>query len=250
MNLRKIFIGIALVNLSGFSLHSQVRLNEMQSSNASTVTDNFGEYEDWVEIHNTSGSAIEVGGLVLKDQLDTWMIPTGQPETLIPANGFLMLWADDQEVQGVFHTNFKLSGANGEFLGLYDTDSATIIDSITIPPLGSNQSFIRCVNNSWLVSNLPTYNADNDCTADVEFIKGDKEQDYLEFDYETKSLTVNLDQNESWQIAVYSMSGRVAYNNSLNEVMTKINLSRLEQGTYFAILERKKEFFRLKFVIP
>ena len=97
-----------------FSAHSlfsaaQVNLNEMQSSNNSTISDNMGEFEDWIEIYNSTANPIEIGGLILKDQIDTWAIPTGDPSTLIPPGGYFLLWADDQEFQGIFHTNFKLA---------------------------------------------------------------------------------------------------------------------------------------------
>ena len=107
---------------------SQVIINEIQSSNASTVFDNYGEYEDWIEIFNTSDVAVDIGGLVLKDNVDTWQIPLGDTTTILSPKEYFILWADDQVFQGKFHTNFKLSAANGEFLGLYESDSTTVID--------------------------------------------------------------------------------------------------------------------------
>ena len=93
----------------------QVVLGEMQSSNSSTIADSFGDYDDWIEIHNPTTDSVEISGFILKDQLDTWVIPSGDPVTHLPPNGRFLLWADDQELQGPSHTNFKLA-SGGEFL--------------------------------------------------------------------------------------------------------------------------------------
>ena len=90
--MKQILVTILLLQ-SVFSF-GQVVLNEMQSSNTSTLADNFGEYDDWVEIHNPTGDTIDIAGLVLKDQVDTWAIPTGDPSTILPPNGYFLLWAD------------------------------------------------------------------------------------------------------------------------------------------------------------
>ena len=138
-------------------------LNEMQSSNSSTIADNVGEFDDWIEIYNPTADTVEIAGLILKDQLDTWTIPTGYPSTLIPPDSYFLLWADDQESQGVFHTNFKLA-SGGEFLGLYESDGITVIDSVTLPTMVSNDSYIKCAT-GWLQTSTPTPLASNDCTV-------------------------------------------------------------------------------------
>ena len=125
------------------SCFAQVNLNEMQSSNNSSISDDFGEFDDWIEIYNPTTDSVEIGGLILKDQVDTWTIPTGSSLTLIPPGGYFLIWADDQEFQGDFHTNFKLA-SGGEFLGLYEGDGLTVVDSITIPALPPNDSYIKC----------------------------------------------------------------------------------------------------------
>ena len=133
---------------------SQVIINEIQSSNSSTIEDDFGEYEDWIEIYNPTNSIVDIGGLVLKDNVDVRMIPVGDPSTKLSSKGYFLLWADDEEFQGNLHTNFKISAANGEFLGLFESDSVTEIESVNIPPLTANQSYGKCNNSdNWIVFN-------------------------------------------------------------------------------------------------
>jgi hypothetical protein len=89
------------------------------ASNATTVQDEFGDFEDWIEVHNTSASPIDMGGMFLSDDLGNstkWPIPAG---TTIPANGYLLFWADDEAGEGPRHATFKLS-AGGEDAALFD----------------------------------------------------------------------------------------------------------------------------------
>ena len=226
---------IAIVLLHSIIGFGQVRLNEMQSSNSTTINDNFGEYDDWVEIYNPTTDSIEIGGLVLKDQLDTWAIPTGDPSTHLPPNGTFLLWADDNMAQGIFHTNFKLA-SGGEFLGLYASDSVTVIDSITIPALIQDQSYMRC-ETGWISSNTPSPLAPNDCSAALnEFQAID---DFFDFTWdETGSLIINIldDYSSTYNFSLYSLDGKKLVEQQLKEKMNNIHLQTAVTGTYFAVL--------------
>ncbi|MCB0035162.1 MAG: lamin tail domain-containing protein [Anaerolineales bacterium] len=84
-----------------------VVINEVLAANASNNMDaDFKNFSDWIELHNTTGSEINVGGYYLSDDPGwkrKWRIPWG---TKIPANGYLLIWADGENTG--FHTNFKL----------------------------------------------------------------------------------------------------------------------------------------------
>ncbi len=76
---------------------------------------------------------MDLGGLFLSDSLEDpskYRIPTGKPDsTTIPAHGYLLLWADGQEEQGVLHLGFKLD-SKSEQIGLYQLE-AGMIDSLS-----------------------------------------------------------------------------------------------------------------------
>jgi hypothetical protein len=102
---------------------SELRVNELLASNATGAQDEFGDFEDWIEIHNTSASAIDMSGMFLSDDLGNstkWAIPAG---TVIAANGYLLFWADDETGEGPLHAAFRL-GAGGEDAALFDTLAA------------------------------------------------------------------------------------------------------------------------------
>ena len=91
-----------------------VRINEACASNQSIIADNAGEYDDWVELYNTTNSAVSLANCFLTDDPTNWN-RWQLPDTLLPANGFLLFWLDDDQEQGRHHANFKL-GANEELL--------------------------------------------------------------------------------------------------------------------------------------
>jgi len=210
---------------------AQVNLNEMQSSNNSTISDDFGEFDDWIEIYNPTTDTIEIGGLILKDQVDTWTIPTGISLTLIPPGGYFHIWADDQEFQGDFHTNFKLA-SGGEFLGLYESDGLTVVDSITIPALSPNDSYIKCLT-GWIQTSSPTPLADNNCA--VSLIENINHSDLFSLSISSnKELEVSVigDIENQTTISIYSLDGKELMKRTLGSEKTKLNLNMLNSNIY------------------
>jgi hypothetical protein len=84
---------------------------------------------DWFELYNAGEDPFDLSGYVLTDNLSNttnWHIPTG---TVIAAQGYLLVWADDKNSPTNLHTNFKLS-KSGEALGLFTPEGARV-DSLT-----------------------------------------------------------------------------------------------------------------------
>jgi hypothetical protein len=55
-------------------------INEFMADNDHVVQDEFGEYDDWIEIYNAGAAPIDLGGMYLTDDLTDpteWMIPYG-----------------------------------------------------------------------------------------------------------------------------------------------------------------------------
>lgn len=101
-----------------------VVINEVQSNDP-----NGGP--DWVELANPTAEALDISGLVLKDNKDKdpYTIPEGKT---IPANGYLVIYQDD-------------SGTNGFAFGLGKGDSVRLFENgeqiaATTWPDGSNTS--------------------------------------------------------------------------------------------------------------
>lgn len=120
---------------------SGVVINELMASNAFTVYDELGEFDDWVELMNVSEAAQSLAGHYLSDTAGIprkWRLPD---DAEIPAGGFLLVWLDDDEEQGAYHANFKLS-ADGESVVLAAPDGE-VLDVVTFGPLAEDQSYGR-----------------------------------------------------------------------------------------------------------
>lgn len=134
-------------------------LNEVMAKNSSTIADEAGEFEDWIEIANTGGAVIDLTGLGLTDHLE------GTPDFVFPAvtlapGEYLVVWADEDTGQGPLHAPFKLD-ADGEDVFL--TDGAVIIDQVTFPALTSDTVWGRWPDgeDDWGVLSLATPGSEN-----------------------------------------------------------------------------------------
>jgi len=96
------------------SVIGELVINEVLASNDSTMPDQDGEYDDWIELYNNSDHDIDVNGYFMSDLATD--IPMWQfPDTIIAAKSYLIIWADGDTQQQGLHANFKLS-ASGETL--------------------------------------------------------------------------------------------------------------------------------------
>jgi len=72
-------ISLVLLCLFFNELTAQVVINEVQTSNLNTLLDEFGEYDDWIELYNTSSTPVDLTGYMLSDNLqqpDKFIFPS------------------------------------------------------------------------------------------------------------------------------------------------------------------------------
>jgi hypothetical protein len=125
-----------------------VVISEFMASNSgsqtNSVRDELGNSPDWIEIFNASSSAVSLTGWSLTDNagnLAKWRFPT----TLLPANSYLLIHADDRNtnVAGQLHTNFRLA-SSPSFLALVDASGLVVSSfSPTYPQQFTDISFGR-----------------------------------------------------------------------------------------------------------
>jgi len=116
------------------SLAVLVRINEWMADNDNTLrdpTDN--DFEDWFELYNAGSLQANLGGYALTDNpgaTNRFTIPGG---TLLPAGGYLLVWADNETGQNVpgsdLHVDFKLD-RDGESIALFAPDGS-LVDAVT-----------------------------------------------------------------------------------------------------------------------
>ena len=143
-----------------------VIINEILSANQMGILDEFGELEDWIELYNPGNTPINVGGYYLSDDpliRDKWLIPSSSPDsTTIPAQGWMLFWADNDEIQGIRHAGFRLSN-NGEYLSISGPDGFTLADEIEWGYMAPDTSLGRSfdASNDWILFPVPTPDATN-----------------------------------------------------------------------------------------
>jgi hypothetical protein len=106
----------------GPSPFPRISINEILASNKKTIRDDFGEFEDYIELRNNSDQVINLRGMYLSDDAASPKKFQFLDDVSIDAGGYLLLWADGDPKQGRFHLPFKLSAA-GETVLLTDVDA-------------------------------------------------------------------------------------------------------------------------------
>lgn len=120
-----------------------VVINEIITSNSAVITDDDGSYEDWVELYNTSSTAINLQGFGLSD-LSTNPFEWVFPEYWMEPGEHLLIWCSDKnrtDINFPLHTNFRIS-AGGETITLTHPDT-TIVDSYAPIIIPQNYSYGR-----------------------------------------------------------------------------------------------------------
>ncbi len=159
--MKKILI-LSVVICCAFSINASgtVVINEFMADNASTVADQDGEYDDWIELYNTGDYEISLNDYYLSDDsedLTQWTFP----DISIQAGEYLTIWADSDEEQEGLHAGFKLS-ASGESIFLVDS-TLQIIDEVTFGDQASDISTGRYPDGTGSFTTMnPTFSAAND----------------------------------------------------------------------------------------
>jgi hypothetical protein len=92
---KSLFLIIILLLLCSL-VYDQIVINEIMSSNVSTISDEDGDYSDWIELYNSGTDSIKLEGFSLSDDislLDKWTFP----DISVPAGEYLLVFASDKD---------------------------------------------------------------------------------------------------------------------------------------------------------
>ncbi len=171
----KIVLGWVKINVSGYSeitiqeigLGSNLKyglyINEIMASNRSTIEDEYGEFDDWIELFNGTSDPINLSQFYMSNSPsnpEKWAFP----DTVIQPNGFMIFWADNQSWQGSNHMNFVLDKDGGS-LSIF-SQSLRTIDLYTYHEQSSDISIGRYHNgeDNWVFFDVPTPGKSNGFT--------------------------------------------------------------------------------------
>ncbi|AXG73421.1 T9SS C-terminal target domain-containing protein [Flavobacterium arcticum] len=129
---KSFLVFLSLITFS-ISWSQEIAINEIMSSNDATLTDEDGDFEDWIELYNYGTTPVNLEGYGITDDTTIpfkWVFPA---QTLQP-NEFLLVWASDKDkvIAGEpLHTNFKIS-SGGETIVLTDPDGVLVNEAPAI----------------------------------------------------------------------------------------------------------------------
>lgn len=94
-----------------------LRINEVSAGNSVFINDYFKK-NDWLELYNPTDLDLNVAGLYISDKLDNpmkYQIPSSPTiNTIVPAHGYLVIWADKLDPVTQLHVPFKLENGDSE----------------------------------------------------------------------------------------------------------------------------------------
>lgn len=135
---------------------SPVIINELMSTNTSTLKDENGHYYDYVELYNRSGETANLSGWYLTDDeqnLRKWRIP----DVSLASGEYLVIFCsklDRTDDPARLHTNFGLS-SEGESLFLVDSQGR-VMDRVDFDLLKANVAWSLGSDGSWSSSAAPS----------------------------------------------------------------------------------------------
>lgn len=210
-----------------------VVINEFMASNETALTDETGDYDDWIELYNRSDEAVVLDGYYLTDKADNltkWTFPAG---TTLPAHSYLIVWADEDEDEGALHANFKLS-ASGETLILLNPNQE-VVDEVTFGEQVTDQSSARLPNGTGdFVIQAPTLAQSNDDaptgTDDPDVLPPAALHVYP--NPATHTLRVVLEGTDATEFAIYNLLGQRVWQGDIHR-RAEVNVATLPAGLYF-----------------
>jgi spore coat protein CotH len=218
----------------------EVAINEFLAKNTADTANEYGNYEDWIELYNLTDEPLDLFGLYLSDDYTNPAKFAFPESTTIQAGGFLTIWADEEDTLSNFlHANFKLS-ANGESLMLSDR-AGLVLDSLTFGPQTADVSFGRCPDgNGPFISFLTTtFNDANDCPEQVN----DVVQDLIHADVFPNPardfIVIVSDDVRVYSAEITNMSGKSLLTEKFDHGIAQIRTFTMPSGLYlYRILDK------------
>ena len=142
-------------------MDASIKLNEVMTRNETSLIDEYGAHNAWVEIANISHSTYNIRGMYVttdRSVLDNTMsvpervsrmsqIPNGDSRTNLSGRQFIVFQLSSKPAQGSLHLSVPVDADTPLWIALYNGNATQLIDSITVPVLQDDQSYARIANN-------------------------------------------------------------------------------------------------------
>ncbi|MGI9192748.1 MAG: CotH kinase family protein [Chitinophagaceae bacterium] len=205
----------------------QLVINEVLADNTTGIKDEYNDREDWIELFNTSNQTLDLSNVYLSDDTHNplkWKIPNN---TLLEPNGFMTVWADDQEYQLPRHCNFNMNKTMDTVL--LSLGNATLLDSTTFSNQLSNISWGRFPNGTGSFQTMNTsYNTyNNNWPLSISVLEKNKVQIFPN----PANNQMHIQCEGKQELVVANMLGQVFYKGSM-QGSTTLNTGNWPNGIY------------------
>jgi hypothetical protein len=132
------------LNEATFTVDLQLRITEILADNLSSITDEAGDHDDWVELYNGGSLPVSLTGMYLSDNPSNPKKFKFTSAATVPPGGHVVIWCDEELGEGPYHANIKLS-KSGESVILTHTDAAgnLTLDSVDFGPQLTDVTWAR-----------------------------------------------------------------------------------------------------------
>lgn len=220
-------------NLNVINTAGDIVINEFMADNENTIADQDGEFDDWIELYNNTSTAINLAGYYLSDDADE-PLKWAFPDVTIAANGYLIIWADDDEDQEGLHSNFKLS-ANGETILLSNPDGQ-LVDQVTYGGQTEDISTGRSPNGIGDFTSMnPTFDGENELVNSISEPEPNTIDIQLYPNPVSDWLTIKIESSvldASRQLTLFNISGKKIFQKQFTSALTEIDVSYYSPGIY------------------
>ena len=124
-------------------------INEIMAGNSTSVPDQDGEYDDWVELYNGNNFSLNLNGYYLSDN-ENDLFKWSFPNISIAPNDYLIIWCDTAgSSQAGLHTTYRLSAEQEE---VYLSDpNGNVIDAVHFVNMITDQGYARVPNGTGIM---------------------------------------------------------------------------------------------------
>lgn len=207
-------------------------INEYMASNSATAFDNFGEFDDWIEIYNNGSTSVNMAGYMLSDnhnRPDKFIFPPG---TILGPDQYIVVWADNSPQQGPLHAEFALS-ASGEEVILSRPDTSTV-DYFVFGAQTTDISegrfpngighLLPCMSPTFGSSNLGTISVNTHERKETLLVYPNPAQDWFRIESTSSKLE---------QVRIYDFAGRLMREARIKpQSKNEFDISDLAPGIY------------------
>lgn len=207
-------------------------INELSATNSTIQADLNGDYDDWVEVYNSSDVAVNLADYHLSDESGN-LIKWSFPNFMLQPDSYFIVWCDDQTGQSGVHANFKLSSA-GE--GLYLSDNlGFLVDYVEYPPQTTDITYGRLPNGTGPFKFLyPTFGTINTTAVGIDEPDTVADSDLMVYPNPTNTI-VNLkfDGQTNTHFRIYDLHGKLIKSiDFTNSEIQSLDVSTYDKGIY------------------